>query len=195
MAETTLGPEVAPAAGPLAGEIIGAGVAAGVIGGVVMAVWGALATTAKGLGFFAIPQLIGATFMKPDSLLHPVAMTLWGTVLHLLVSAAWGVLFASLIRRETPPGASLLAGLAYAIGIFLLMVFVVVPVTNQVMADRSSMLLGNLFIMHLLFGACVSLAPMFRRRIAYGSNRADGNGYQRQREEREAQRADNLPRA
>jgi hypothetical protein len=191
MAETTFEPQAMPGSGPLAREIIIAGALAGILGGLLMAVWGAFATAAKSLGWLAVPQMIGATFMSPDALLHPIALAVWGTVLHLLVSAAWGILFASLVRRETPPLASLIAGLAYAIGIFLLMAFVVVPVTNQVMADRTPMMLGNLFIMHLLFGVGVSIAPLLRRRLA----RADGHRHEGEREEYEADGAHHLPSA
>jgi hypothetical protein len=164
MADTTLPSQTVPGAGPLAKEIIGAGVVSGIIGALLMALYGAVATTVKGLGFLAVPKLIGAVFMTPAALLHPVVLTLWGTVLHLLLGAAWGVLFAALVRRETRGGTALLAGLAYAIAIFLLMAFVVVPVTNPVMASRTSMMPGTLFIMHLLFGVGVSLAPLLRRR-------------------------------
>jgi hypothetical protein len=192
MADLTYEPETLPGSGHLAGEIIAAGAVAGVIGGVLMAVWGAFATAVKGLGWLAIPQMIGATFMKPEAMLHPVALIVWGTVLHLLVSVVWGVLFASLVRRETPNSAAVLAGLAYAVGIFLLMAFVVVPVTNQVMADRTPMLLGNLFIMHLLFGVAVGLAPTLRRQF---SPHGDGHRHEGQHEEDEAHGADHLPAA
>src|SRR4051812_13403306 len=135
MADTTLRLKTVPGAGPLAGEIVVSGVSAGLIGGLLMAIWAAFATLAKGLGLFALPQMVGSTFLKPEAMLHPYATALWGTALHLLVACVWGVLFAALVRRETRPSAAFPAGLLYGTGIFLLMNFVVVPVTNQVMAD------------------------------------------------------------
>jgi hypothetical protein len=165
MADETLRSEAVPGESPLASEIVVGGVVSGFIGGLLMAVWGAFATLSKGLGVMAFPQMIGCTFLRPEAMLHPAATAIWGTVLHFLIACAWGVLFSALVRRETTNANALPAGLLYAVGIFLLMVFVVVPVTNQVLADRAPMMLGTLFMMHLLYGVGVSLAPSVRRRF------------------------------
>src|SRR5262249_13874415 len=105
----------------------------------------------------------------PEAMLHPVATTLWGTVLHLIVSVAFGLLFASLVRRETRPLGAILGALAYSAGLFLLMTFIVVPLTNSVLAARAPMMLGTIAAMHVLFALGLSLAPAFRRRAALRS--------------------------
>lgn len=144
-------------------EIFKAGATTGVIGGLLMAAYAMAAGLVMGQGAFAIPQLIGATFRGPEALLQGPGIILWGVVLHLLVSAGFGVLFATLVRRDTPRGVSTLAGVAFALGLFVLMMFVIVPVVNPVMANRVSMMVGTVLIMHLLFGIGVGLAPTFRR--------------------------------
>ena len=143
---------------PLGGEVMKAGIISGVIGGVMMAMYGMIATTALGQGPFEVPQLIGAAFRGPEALLSGPLTIVWGVVLHVLVSAAFGMLFATLVRRDTSPGISTLAGVAYALGLFVLMTFVV--------ANRVSMMIGTMLVMHVLFGIGVGLAPRLRRAFA-----------------------------
>src|SRR5437870_4521438 len=151
MAEVTLKNRFAATDDPLGGEIVKAGIVSGIIGGVLMAVWGMFATLALGLGPFAVPQLIGAAFRGPEALISGPVTIVWGVVLHLAVSAAFGVLFATLVRRDTPRGIAVLSGVAFALGIFVLMAFVVVPVVNPVMANRISMMIGTMLVMHVLY--------------------------------------------
>src|SRR5258708_36661215 len=87
---------------PVGIEVFKAGIVSGLVGGVLMAAWAMLATAAQGLGLFAIPQLIGAAFRGPEALLQGPGVIVWGVVLHLIMSAAFGILFATLGRRDTP---------------------------------------------------------------------------------------------
>jgi hypothetical protein len=151
---------------PVGGEIFKAGVVAGLIGGVLMVVWAMFATLAQGLGPFAIPQLIGAAFRGPEALIQGPLTIVWGAVLHLVVSASFGVLFATLVRRDTPGGIATLAGIAYGLGLFVLMSFVVVPVVDPVMSNRVSMMIGTVLVMHVLYGVGVGLTPRLRREFA-----------------------------
>lgn len=166
MAEVILKNRFAAADEPLAAEIVKAGIAAGLIGGVLMAGWAMIATSALGLGPFAVPELIGCAFRGPEALLRGASTILIGIVLHLIVSAFYGVLFATLVRRDTPRGIAALAGIAFSLGVFVLMTFVVVPVVNPVMANRVSMMIGTMLIMHMLFGIGLGLAPTLRRVFA-----------------------------
>ena len=163
MAEVILKNRFAVDESPVSGEVIKAGVVSGLLGGVLMAAYAMIAGLALKQGAFAIPQLIGATFRGPEALLSGPGTIVWGVALHLIVSAAFGVLFATLVRRDTPRPASMLAGIAFSLGIFVMMMFVVVPVANPVMANRVSMMIGTTLVMHVLFGVGVGLAPAFRR--------------------------------
>lgn len=163
MAEVTLKNQFAADESPVSSEVIKAGVVSGLIGGVLMAAYAMAAGVVLKQGAFAIPKLIGATFRGPEALLSGPGTIAWGIVLHLIVSAAFGVLFATLVRRDTPRPASMLAGIAFALGLFVMMMFVVVPVTNPVMANRVSMMIGTTLVMHLLYGIGLGLAPTLRR--------------------------------
>ena len=155
---------------PVAGEILKAGVVSGLIGGLMMAVWAAMATLAMGLGPLEFPQLIGATFRGADALLTPMGVTVaYGVLLHLVVSAGLGCLFASMVQRGTPKGLAALGGVAFALGVFVMMVFVLVPVVNPQLSHHIAMMPFTLLLMHMLYGACVGLAPMLRRNFARGN--------------------------
>jgi hypothetical protein len=110
--------------------------------------------------------VIGATFVGPTALVGGAGILLWGLAVHMMASAAFGVIFAALMRRETPPSTALLAGLAYGLAVMVVMTWVVVPFTNHVMHDRIPLMWGSWIIQHALFGVGVSLAPYFRRRFS-----------------------------
>ncbi len=166
MAEVTLKDKFGTEEEPAVLEIVKAGSAAGLTGGVLMAAFAMVATTLLGQGPFAVPQLIGAAFRGPEALLKGPGVIVWGVVLHLVVSAAFGTLFATLVRRDTPRGIAMLAGAAFALGIFILMMFVIVPVVDPVMANRVSMMIGSMLVMHVLYGVGLGLSPFFRRVFA-----------------------------
>ena len=163
MAEVTLKDRFGTAEDPASGDVLKAGTVSGLIGGLLMAGYAMIATTVLGQGPFLIPQLIGAAFRGPEALLQGPLIVAWGVLLHLLVSAGFGMLFATLVRRDTPRGVAMLSGVAYALGLFVLMMFVVVPVVNPVMANRAAMMIGTMLAMHVLYGVGLGLAPSFRR--------------------------------
>ncbi|MHB1846089.1 MAG: hypothetical protein ACYCWW_14785 [Deltaproteobacteria bacterium] len=152
-------------------EVVEAGILAGIIGGLLMAMWAMVSAAVQGMSFLAPIKLIGATFVGPSALGGSVGILVWGLMLHLTVSAMWGILFASILRRETRGGTALLAGVAYGFVILLLMTWVVVPFTNQVMHDRIPMMWGSWIIEHVFFGVGVALAPYFRRQFSEGELR------------------------
>jgi hypothetical protein len=166
MAEVTLKDRFGAAEAKVAGEVVKAGALAGVIGGLVMAAYAMVAAAVLGQGPFAVPQLIGATFRGPEALLRGPGVIAWGVLLHVFVSAGFGVLFATLVRRDTPRGVAMLSGVAYALGIFVLMMFVVTPVVNPVMANRVSMMIGTMLVMHVLYGLGLGFTPAFRRLLS-----------------------------
>ncbi|MBK7857172.1 MAG: hypothetical protein IPJ65_00855 [Archangiaceae bacterium] len=166
MAEVILKNRFASEEEPLAPEILKAGAVSGLAGGVLMAVWAMFATLALGLGPFAVPQLIGATFRGPEALLQGPTTIVIGVVLHLLVSAFFGTLFSMLVRRDTPRGIAALAGVAFSLGVFVLMTFVVMPVVNPVMSSRVAMMIGTVLVMHVLYGVALGTTPILRRKFA-----------------------------
>ena len=167
MAETIANAPFGTASQPHTSEIVKAGIVAGLTGGVLMAIFAMIAgATYLEQDAWYIPRLIGATFFDPQTPLERPMIVLWGVVLHLIISAAFGVIFATLIRPATPPPMAVLVGIAFALGIFLLMTFLVVPLVNSVMASRVPTMMGTLLFMHLLYGLGLATAPTLRQTFA-----------------------------
>ncbi len=145
-------------------ENVEAGALGGVIGGLLMAVWAVLSTYAKGLGLFAVPIWIGSTFMKPEMVQdHALAIGVWGTVLHLMISAVFGIGFAFLVRRTSDTSVALTIGALYTAVIFFVMVFVVMPYADPIMASHTAAISGTLVGMHLWFVLGIASIPALRR--------------------------------
>lgn len=150
-------------AGPLAGEIVRAGAIAGLIGGVLMAIWSMLYAVVAGMGLWMPLKMIGATFYGVSALVGGPGVLAYGLTLHVAVSIAYGILFASIVSRYAPPGRALLAGIAYGVAILVFMTFVVLPLFNTTMRERVPTMSASWIIDHILFGIGVSTAPLLRR--------------------------------
>jgi hypothetical protein len=151
---------------PIALGCAEAGALAGLIGGVLMAVWSMAYSAAVGDGALAPLRLIGATFVGEEALVGGAGTLLYGFFLHVLVAAAFGVVFALILRRNTTPGVAFLYGLAYAVAVMLVMTYLVTPIGNPVLNARIPMMSGSWIFEHLLYGAGISLVPVLRRRRA-----------------------------
>lgn len=167
MAETIATPPFGTASQPHTSEIVKAGIVAGLVGGVLMAVFAMIAgATYLDQDAWYIPRLIGSTFFDPQTPLERPMIALWGVVLHLIISAAFGVIFATMVRPTTPGAMAMLVGIAFALGIYVLMTFLVVPLVNTVMAARVSTMMGTLLVMHILYGSGLATAPALRQVFA-----------------------------
>jgi hypothetical protein len=152
-------------AGPVAKEILGAGIAAGVIGGVLMGMLAMVVALAMGQGFWTPMKLIAGTTHGVDVLIGGPGIVMWGLLLHMIVSAGYGVLFALVIPRDTRRGTALVAGLVYGALIWAFMGSLILPRFDPTMHARVAMMAGWFFLEHLLYGVGVSLGPALRRRF------------------------------
>jgi hypothetical protein len=73
-----------------------------------------------------------------------------GLAIHLASSAAFGIVFAAVIPRETRTGAATALGGLFGAALFLVMTFVVLRLTNSFMYQHVSR--GPFFIAHLAYG-------------------------------------------
>jgi len=137
-----------------------AGAAAGVVGGALMAIWSAILAALTGYGFLFPFKAVGAAFVGVHALVGGGGTVLYGLGLHFLIAAAFGALFGALSRPISSAGGALAAGIAYGLGILLLMTFVVLPATNATLFERVVLVPGSWFLLHVLYGAGVSLAPV-----------------------------------
>lgn len=132
------------------------GAAVGAVSALIMGLVWMIISAATGQGFFTPVMLIGATYFGVGFGGLPVWATLLGLLTHLVVGAAFGILFVAVARNITSPGIKLAAGLAYGAAVYLFMTFLVLPWANPIMYDAADK--GLFFLLHLLYGAGLPLA-------------------------------------
>jgi hypothetical protein len=145
---------------------IAGGAIAGLVGGMASFVWNGLAHLRQDLSWPAF-RFEGLPFFDPQKIMSrgfdfwPVLI---GTLTHLAISAAWGVLFA-LMFRGLSRGLTVLAGLFWGLVVWVCMFYVVLPFAGLPQVVRS-MPVGAAIMSHLFFGLFVGLGflPFQRRR-------------------------------
>jgi hypothetical protein len=113
-----------------------------------------------GAGFWSPVIFIGATILRGlQSVQVPVPFVFWGIVFglggHMMNSVILGLIFNRITTRTAlSRGGLLAAGVVYALGIFVIMWFVVLPVVDPVMLKLN----GTFFaIAHVMWGAALGL--------------------------------------
>lgn len=154
-----------PHAGALAAEVFGSGITCGLLGGAIMAIATMFYTATIGEGFWAPMKFIAATFLGVNALIGGAGVIVVGLALHLVVSAAWGSLYALVARRDAPLGPSLVLGLVASVIILVVMSFIVMPICDPTMWARVNLMWGMWIVAHLLYGAALALVPTLRRGI------------------------------
>lgn len=148
---------------PAARDIWGPGAASGVVGAVAMGLIWMIVSAARGLGFWMPMKLISATFVGADAILGGAGSIVLGVVVHLIVGASFGIIFAALLRRGVTPAAELLLALLYSTVVFFVMTYLVLPWANEVMYLAVNK--GWFFLYHLVYGAGLALVLPMRRAI------------------------------
>lgn len=156
-------------------EIVGRGIVGGAVAAAVMALLAMIVSAGQGTGFWAPMELIGGTFMGPETMAHPFWSAVLGIWTHLMVGAALGVVFAALARRISYGGARIAAGVTYGALVFLGMTYLVLPWADAFMFVRIDT--GLFFIYHLVFGLTLPLAlPAGSRRWTQLMHRGEAYG-------------------
>jgi len=154
--------EIAVATLP-APTVVGSGVTAGIIAGIVMLVWAMATSVVSGLGVWIMPQMIAGMFYGPLTFVRGATTVLAGTLIHLVVSGALGVLFALMVGwRPAREGQMIAWGVAYGLAIWLVRSFGVLPLLNPTMSARVALVPVDWLFQHFLYG--VVLAFCFDRR-------------------------------
>ncbi len=118
-------------------------------------------------------QQIAAAFYGPAALAQPgfvAGPVLLGTLLHLLVSAAFGAIFGIVTRRvlhlTSDFGTLLMAGVIYGMLIWVVGYFVVLPLFNPALLQTYA---PAFVIQHLIYGAVTGLIYTWLRPQPYDS--------------------------
>jgi hypothetical protein len=137
-----------------------AGMVAGVIAGLVMALVAMLYSASNGAGFFLPVKNIAAMWWGVEALLGGVGAVVVGVITHVVIAAILGGIFG-LFASRTGPLTALLIGLAYGIGVWLVMTYIALPLVNEVMLERVLVQPAVWFIYHLIFGSVLFITPFF----------------------------------
>jgi hypothetical protein len=146
--------------------VVMAGIVAGLAGGVLMLIWLMLRAELGGAGAGYPLRSIGATFAGPAALVGGTEVVLRGLFLHLAVAIAWGLGFAWSSSPRTRGGGALLMSLLYALGVLLVMTWLVLPAVNPTLNARLPILLVDWIAAHALYGVALAMTPWLLRTLA-----------------------------
>ncbi len=137
-------------------RVIGAGLIASVVMGMIEMIYEAVA----GAGFWSPMVFIGATILRGfQSVEVPVPFLFWGVVFglagHMMNSVIFGLIFTWITTRTSlSRGGLVVRGIVYAIAIFVIMWFVIIPLIDPVMLKLN----GTVFaISHVMWGVALGL--------------------------------------
>ncbi len=150
-------------------EVAFGGGLSGLVSGLLMAVAAMAGVAAAGMSPWLPLRLVGGTFYGADAIGLGAEPVIVGAALHLLVSVFWAVLFAFTVRPDTPTAGSLTTGLVYAVVVWALMTFTLVPWLDPLLATRLEDVGVWWFLLHLVWGAGLSVTPAMERLASGGT--------------------------
>jgi hypothetical protein len=174
MSVSTSSPLKSRTTAPALPDVVGLGGAlAGLAGGVAMALVAALLAASMGQDIWHESKRIAAIVYGPAALAAPgfdLGPVLVGSLIHLVVSALLGALFAIITRRwlhlTSDFGTPVLAGLIYGLMIWMVAYFVALPVLNPALLDVYA---PAFIIQHVAYGIVTGLVYMWLRPQPYES--------------------------
>lgn len=92
-----------------------------------------------------------------------------GLILHMMMSAAFGIVFALIGGSRISTGAAFGWGLLYGVLVWVVMTWIGMPLVNEVMSERMALQSWWWFAYHLIFGGMLLLTPPLSR--AFSSER------------------------
>jgi hypothetical protein len=147
------------------GIVLGGGLA-GIIAGIVMAIFAMAYAGMTGMGFWTPLRLIAGALFGADALTGGGGVLLAGAIIHMMASAAFGIIFAALVPRTTGGGGALALGIIYAIAVWVVMTYLVVPIVNPTMSVRIPVMAGAFWFEHVIFGAVLGITPGLVRSLS-----------------------------
>lgn len=135
-------------------------VVAGLIASVVMGMIEMVYEAVAGDGFWSPVVYIGATVLRRlQAVQIPVRFDFWGVILglmgHMMNSVILGLVFAAIFSRSAlARGSRTVVGAVYALVVFFVMWYVVVPAVDRVMLNLNA---GVFAIAHIMWGAALGL--------------------------------------
>ncbi|MGD9620750.1 MAG: hypothetical protein AB7G47_10495 [Mycolicibacterium sp.] len=170
------------------GRTVIVGAVAGVIASMVMAMFAMVAAaTYQHTGFFTPLYHIGSLFIDPSTMMTSMEQAMAGSnfyfsfgpavvgaIVHMMVGAMYGVLFALIVRAAKLKGTLLVgAGMFYGIAVFAVSAWIGLPLAAAIfsagdpIANMASMVgYGTFVAEHIMFGVAAALVLLpFSRQL------------------------------
>jgi hypothetical protein len=172
------------------------GIIGGMAGGVGMAMWMMVKSAAVGQGFWTPLSMCMASFVyrnwaktMMDEMMQQqqgkVMVTgfegihgVVGIILHMAVSAGFGLVFALALSRglgrRLATAGTIAAAVVYGLGIWVVMQFAVLPVINKLMLDNIETMVGTwaFVVAHMVFGLILGAVVGWEYRTQLFQSRA-----------------------
>ena len=145
------------------GSRLVAGVADGILSAILMMGFMMAYSNAIGEGVTMPLKALGALVYGVEALVAGSTAMLAGAGIQLAFSIVLGILFALCMSRRTSIVATMFAGIAVGIVIWVAMELVVLPYMDPTMAARIALMPMAYFVAHLLYGIGLGLTPVFIR--------------------------------
>lgn len=142
-----------------------AGVITGVFAGSMMMVFMVLYSGGIGAAYWLPPKLIDAMSDGVVALVGGPGVVVAGLAIHLIVSVVWATLFALLMDRRWSALTAMAHGILYSFAVWAIMTYLVMPWANPTMNPRIHAMMGMWICAHVIFGACLAIAPPLRRAL------------------------------
>jgi len=156
-----------------------AGAVSGILAGIIMGIVSMLVSYRTGMGLLLPLHMVAATFYGVGALVDGAGVAAIGLIIHLVVSAFFGVVFALLTQTNIAQRGPLIrGGLVFAIVIWAIMTFLFLPAVNPTMSSRVALQPTGWFIEHIVFGVVLSFLPNIER-ILFKSQRREQLLYKR----------------
>lgn len=148
-------------------EIVVPGAVGGVVAGMSAMTLALLASAISGAGLLRPLELVGAALFRDPGDARGGGAVVAGLVLHLLTSAALGIIYNALVPRGVSYAQAALFGLLFGAFVFVFVTWLVLPWLDRLLFESVPAVWSLVY--HLIFGAIVPLAVALRRSVAAGS--------------------------
>jgi len=144
--------------------VISGGISVGLLAGFVMALFTMMYAAVAGIGFLTPIRQMSA-IIYGQTAMQGVAPLLVGALLHFASAMIFGLAFAAFLRYSTALVASV-AGIVYALLIWVTTTFVILPLFNPLMSRTVREMPLGWFFAHVLFGITLGAAPLLVTRFS-----------------------------
>jgi len=141
------------------------GITAGVVGGLAIAAFMFATNLVMHQDFwvaFKLPAMpfIGERALEPGFAAGPLLI---GFIVHMLISAAWGIIFGEIFYGFRP-ASTIALGVPFGLAVWVIMFYVVMPLAGMGRISRTAAI-GPAIVEHVIFGVSVSLAYLPFQRL------------------------------